>query len=88
MARQLRMAKQTTTRTLHESGHSNREIARLTGVHRETVGKYVSRESADNGSKPAKPRTREKGTQLTTELLGFTDGNASTASGSSFDGPS
>ncbi len=58
MARQLTMAKQTTIQTLHESGHSNRAIARLTGVHRETVGKYLSSKSATDDSKPAKPDHR------------------------------
>ena len=41
MARQLKMAEVTTIRTLHASGHSNRESARLLGVHRETVGRDV-----------------------------------------------
>lgn len=54
MARRLKMAQQTTILTLHESGHSNREISRLTGIHRETVAKYVS----DDDSKPAKPDPR------------------------------
>ena len=54
MARRLKMAEVTTIRTLHQSGHSNREIARLVGVHRETVGKYV----AEGDSKPAKPDHR------------------------------
>ncbi len=57
MARQLAMAKRTTIRTLHRSGHSNREIARLVGVHRETVAKYV----ATDDSKPAKPDHRVSG---------------------------
>jgi transposase len=48
------MAEVTTIRTLHQSGHSNRQIARLVGVHRETVGKYV----AQRDSKPAKPDLR------------------------------
>ncbi len=41
MANRLSMAKIDAIRTLHESAHSNREIANLLGVHRETVGKYV-----------------------------------------------
>jgi hypothetical protein len=51
MARQLKMAEVTTIRTLHASGHSNREIARLLGVHRDTVGRYVAAGDAE----PAKP---------------------------------
>lgn len=54
MARHLKMAEISAIRTLHEQGHSNREIARLVGVNRETVGKYVSQLD----SKPAKPDHR------------------------------
>ena len=35
------MAKVNSIHTLHQSGHSNREIARLLGIDRATVGKYV-----------------------------------------------
>lgn len=48
------MAEVTTIRTLHASGHSNREIARLLGVHRDTVGRYVAAGDAE----PAKPDHR------------------------------
>ena len=51
MANQLRMALVQSIITLHEHGWSHRRIARELGVHRETVGRYVS-QSAD-GSKPA-----------------------------------
>ena len=54
MARRLKMAEVTTILTLHASGHSHREIARLVGVHRETVARYV----AEGDSKPAKPDHR------------------------------
>jgi len=54
VARRLKMAEVTTIRTLHQSGHSNRKIARLVGVHRETVARYV----AEEDSKPAKPDHR------------------------------
>ncbi len=54
MVRQLKMADVTTVRALHAAGHSNREIARLTGVHRETVAKYV----AAGDAKPAEPDHR------------------------------
>ena len=54
MARRLTMAQQTTIQTLHQSGHSNREIARLTETHRETVAKYL----APDDSIPAKPDHR------------------------------
>lgn len=63
MARRLTMAKQTTIRTLHQSGHSNREIAALVGVHRETVGKYVVAGEQRGDSIPAKPDHRDTGTQ-------------------------
>jgi len=58
MARKLTMAKQSTIQTLHESGHSNREIAELVGVHRETVGKYVASAEQSDVSIPAKPDHR------------------------------
>ena len=47
MANQLKMAAINSILTLHKSGKSQREIARLLGVHRETVAKYVAREEAD-----------------------------------------
>jgi len=52
MANRLTMAQIDAIRTLHKSKHSNREIARLLGVHRETVGKYVgqNRPNAPTGS--------------------------------------
>lgn len=54
MVRQLKMADVITIQTLHASGYSNREIARLTGVHRDTVARYL----AAGGSEPAKPDHR------------------------------
>lgn len=48
MANELKMANVSSIRTLHEQGLSNRQIARLLGVHRETVARYVR-----GGSKPA-----------------------------------
>ena len=57
MASPLTMAQKTTIQTLHQSGHSNREIARLTGIHRETVAKYITPEE----SVPAKPDHRVSG---------------------------
>ena len=41
MANQLSMANFQAIAALHRSGHSNRHIARVLGVNRETVGKYV-----------------------------------------------
>jgi transposase len=52
MANCLTMATIDTILTLHKSGHSNREIARLTGVHRETVGKYVAERGGENRPNP------------------------------------
>ena len=57
MARPLTMAQKTTIQTLHQSGHSNREIARLTGIHRQTVAKYITPDE----SVPAKPDHRVSG---------------------------
>ena len=48
------MAKVNSIQTLHQSGHSNREIARLLGIDRGTVGKFVreleNRPNAPTGS--------------------------------------
>ena len=43
MANQLSMAKVNSIETLHQSGHSNRKIAKLLGIDRGSVGKYVKR---------------------------------------------
>lgn len=51
MAKQLSMGQINSHLTLHESGHSNRKIANLLGVHRETVAKYLS-ESEPDAAKP------------------------------------
>jgi len=48
MANQLTMAEIDAILTLHTSGHSNREIAELLEINRETVGKYVARAEAQN----------------------------------------
>ena len=53
MSRQLKMADIQAIQALHRAGHSQREIARLTGVHRETVSRYVSEDEAN----PAKAST-------------------------------
>ena len=48
MAKRLTMAEIDTILTLHKAGHSNREIAALVGVNRETVGKHLARIKAQN----------------------------------------
>jgi len=48
MANRLTMAEIDRILTLHTTAHSNREIANLLGINRETVGKYVSRAQAQN----------------------------------------
>ena len=48
MANQLKMAVVQTILTLHKSGYSNRKIAELTGVHRETVARYVTQANCEN----------------------------------------
>ncbi len=53
MAKRLTMAEIDTILTLHKAGHSNREIATLLGVNRETVGKYLAR--ALGGYQPNAP---------------------------------
>ena len=53
MTKRLTMAAVDTILTLHKAGHSNREIAALLGVNRETVGKYLARVRA--GYQPNAP---------------------------------
>jgi len=48
MANRLTMAEIDRILTLHTTEHSNREIADLLGINRETVGKYVTRAKAQN----------------------------------------
>jgi transposase len=48
MAKRLTMAEIDTILTLHKAGESNRAIAALVGVNRETVGKYLARAKAQN----------------------------------------
>jgi len=48
MANPLSMAKINAIQTLHQSGHSNRTIAKLLGVDRETVRKYVAAQNPPN----------------------------------------
>jgi DNA-binding CsgD family transcriptional regulator len=47
MANRLSMAIVNAILSLHQSGHSNRRIAKLLGVDRETVGKYLGQGSED-----------------------------------------
>jgi transposase len=48
MAKRLTMAEIDTILTLHKAGESNRAIAALVGVNRETVGRYLARAKAQN----------------------------------------
>ena len=48
MAKRLTMAEIDTILTLHKAGESNRAIAALVGVNRETVGRYLARAKAPN----------------------------------------
>ncbi len=48
MANQLGMATINAILTLHKTGHSNRRIAELLGVDRETVGRYVAQSRLEN----------------------------------------
>lgn len=63
MANRLSMARTTSIEQLHRSGHSNREVARLLGVHRDTVNKYVrelqNRELAASKNRPNAPPVEE-----------------------------
>jgi hypothetical protein len=61
MANRLTMAEIDTIVTLHTSGHTNREIAALLGVNRETVGRYLAQAKVQNqpqaptGNSPGDP---------------------------------
>jgi transposase len=55
MTRELKMAEIDAILTLHRSGHSQREIARMLGMNRETVARHISQRV---GPKPAKPDHR------------------------------
>lgn len=57
MAKQLSMGQKNSIVALHNSGHSNRKIAKLLGVNRDTVAKYVAQASQD-AADPAKPDHR------------------------------
>jgi transposase len=59
MANRLTMAEIDAILTLHTTGHSNREIANLLEVNRETVGKYVAGSKAQN--QPNAPTGTEGG---------------------------
>jgi len=64
MANCLTMATIDTILILHKAGHSRREISRLTGVHRETVGKYLARAAAENRP-PAPTGSADPGSEFT-----------------------
>lgn len=51
MAKRLSMAEIDTILTLHNARHSNREIAILLGMNRETIGKHLARAKAQNQPK-------------------------------------
>jgi hypothetical protein len=66
MANRLTMAEIDRILKLHTTERSNREIADLLGIDRETVGKYVAQAKAQsqpnaptgtNGTSPSGPRT-------------------------------
>ena len=55
MSNRLSMSKIHSIETLHQSGHSNREIARLLSVDRGTVNAYVRRLQSQNRPDPLTP---------------------------------
>ena len=57
MSNRLSMAKINSIETLHQSGHSNREIARLLGIDRGTVNRYVRRLKGQESQKRPNPQT-------------------------------
>ena len=69
MSNRLSMAKLNSIEALSQSGHSNREISRLLGVDRGTVGKVVDRlneQSAVIQNQPEAPPGRTKKSQTKT----------------------
>ena len=60
MANRLTMAEIDEILTLHTTRHSNREIADLLAIDRETVGKYVAKATAQNQPN-APPGNEEEG---------------------------
>ena len=52
MANRLNMAKVQTILTLHRQGLPNREIGRIAGIDRGTVGKYVNQENSKSAKAP------------------------------------
>lgn len=56
MSNRLSMAKINSIETLHASGHSNREIARLLGINRKTVNRYVRQLKKVAGRKGPNPQ--------------------------------
>ena len=57
MANHLSMANIQAIAALHQSGHSNRHIARVLGINRETVGKYVAKLKAQAAQNQPNPQT-------------------------------
>jgi transposase len=81
MAKRLTMAEIDTILTLHKAGHSNREIAALLGVNRETVGKQLARAKAQNqpnaptGNPTDDPGGRPAGNDADDNLAGVVSQN-------------
>ena len=61
MSNRLSMAKINSIETLHQSGHSNREIARILGVDRGAVNRYVRDLKAREAQKRPNPQTGSEG---------------------------
>lgn len=86
MANRLTMAEIDRILTLHTTDHSNREIADLLGINRETVGKYVARAKAQN--QPNAPSGNDIGGSGRNIAADQNQPNAPTGSnGSSSSGP-
>jgi transposase len=82
MANRLSMADVRAIFTLHASEHSNRRIAELLDIHRETVGKYLAAAAAEAQNRPNAPTGSEgDGTQAPVgSVNGLADGPAAPAS--------
>lgn len=76
MAKRLTMADVDTILTLHKAGHSQREIAALLGLNRETIGKYLAanQPNAPTGNSLDDPRELPMASNVGTGCTGTSAG--------------
>jgi transposase len=71
------IAMYTTIITLYKQGKSQREISKITNVHRKTVKKIVSRYSKDNIENPSNYHRQSKVEEWHTQIMSFLSKNLS-----------